>query len=295
MRRRAVILLVGLVLISDAVIIALAAANRAGAPECVLTLTERELALPPFRDEDSTGLSLSFALAAPPWFSVNRVANRRGVAWKPYQYDWLDDAKLAALGFRTAWEAADATAMERYATRAVRPAFLALELDGVAFARLLAAREREVADARAAGAGTDRLADLEALLALDRAMCSRLVPVDAGGDPRELRARHPDRSRYCIVPGLVRLDVERRAGGRPRIRGRAVPLIDEIDVPLRLRSRLVPYLPKDTAEQAWEKVRHEDARPPWPAPAPPRYTVTLPFGRHYEPWIVDIAPLTTDH
>jgi hypothetical protein len=298
MRRRAVVLLVGLVLVSDAVVIALAAWNRAGAPECVLTLTERELALPPFAEAESTGVTLTLELGDLPWFKVRRVADRHGAPRRGPSYPWLDSAKLASLGFGARPAAADARAMEWYA-RAVRPAFAVLEMDGAGYAAVVAARERELEEARAelAEGRTDRgrVEGLAKLLEIDGSMCSRLIAVDAGRDAGALRSRYPDRARYAVAPALVRLVVDRPADGQPRVGALVEVLVGEVDVPLRLRSRLAPFLPKETAERVLERERALGEKPPWPAAVPPRYTVKLAFGRHYEPWIVDITPLTTDH
>ena len=293
-RRRAVWLLIALVVVADLVIVALAAWNRSGAPECVLTLSERELSLPEFRDEDSTGLAMELTATEQAPRAVRRIAWRRRAEWGRVEHSWLDDAKLAELGFRTAWSQGDAVAEERYARRAARPAFVVLEQDGDGFGRWLAAREAELALARTelteGKVDTARIADLEALLALDRVMRSRLFPVDAGRDPRALRARYPDRGRYCVAPGLIRLWLDRPAGQKPRIRGRVVLLLGDVDVPLRLRSRLAGFLPGETADQLDARERLQD-KPPWPTPVPPRYVVKVAFGRSYEPWIVDISPV----
>jgi hypothetical protein len=294
MRRRAVWLLIGLVVVADVAIVALAALNRSGAPECVLTLTERELSLPIYRDEDSTGLAVTLANASMPPPVVRRTAWRRGTPPRRAELTWLDDARLAALGFRTDWSDSDTAAMERYAGRVARPAFVVLEQDGAAFTRFLAGREAELAQARArlvAGAvDAAEVADLEALLAIDRTMRSRLFPVDAGRDPRALRARYPDRGRYCVVPGLIRLELDRPSGQEPRIRGRVELLLADIDVPLRLRSRLAGFLPGETADEGIARERKQE-KPPWPTPVQPRYLVKLAFGRSYEPWVVDVTPV----
>jgi hypothetical protein len=297
MRRRAVVLLVALVLVSDAVILALAAWNRSGEPECVLTLTERELALPPFAEAESTGVTLTLELGDPPWFKVRRVADRHGAPRRGPSYPWLDDAKLASLGFGARPPAADAKALEWYA-RAVRPAYAVLEMDGAGYAAVVAARERELAKAVAelAEGRTDRgrVEGLAKLLEIDRSMCSRLVAVDAGRDAASLRSRFPDRTRYAVAPALVRLVVDRPASGQPRIEALVELLVGAVDVPLRLRPRLAPYLPEETAARVLERERALGEKPPWPAALPPRYEVKLAFGRHLEPWIVDIAPVDAE-
>ena len=294
MRRRAVVLLVALVLVSDAVILALAAWNRSGEPECVLTLTERELALPPFAAAESTGVALTLELGDLPWFTVRRVADRHGAPRRGPSYPWLDDAKLASLGFGARPAGAGATALGWYA-RAVRPAYVVLEMDGAGYAAVVAARERELEEARTelAEGRTDmgRVEGLAKLLEIDRSMCSRLVAVDAGRDAGALRSRYPDRARYAVAPGLVRLVVERPARGQPRLEALVELLVGEVDVPLRQRSRIAPFLPKETAERVLERERAVGGKPPWPSPVPPRYQVRLAFGRSHEAWIVDVSPI----
>lgn len=82
---------------------------------------------------------------------------------------------------------------------------------------------------------------------------ARLQVVDAALDAEALRRSYPDRTRYVIVRAVARADGSIRA------------LLSELVVPR-------------------EFVRVLD-RPP--------YSVTLAFGRHYEPWIVAIAPVDT--
>jgi hypothetical protein len=82
---------------------------------------------------------------------------------------------------------------------------------------------------------------------------ARLQIVDAALDAETLRRSHPDRGRHIVVRAV--------AYGDGRIRA----LLPELVVP--------------------REFVHMVDRPP--------YTVTLAFGRHYEPWIVAIAPVDT--
>ena len=82
---------------------------------------------------------------------------------------------------------------------------------------------------------------------------ARLQIVDAALDAETLRRSHPDRGRDIVVRAV--------AYGDGRIRA----LLPELVVP--------------------REFVHMLDRPP--------YTVTLAFGRHYEPWIVAIDPVDT--
>ena len=96
-----------------------------------------------------------------------------------------------------------------------------------------------------------------------------LFAIDAGLDAGKLRAQYPDRSRYIIMQGQVR--VTSAAGGR--ITGLS---IKEVNVPLEYRRVFEPL-------QANNNFRRD--------PVPPRYAIKLAFGRRLEPWIVDVSAL----
>jgi hypothetical protein len=260
------------VAIVNAVILGAAARNRRGEHLSELTLTERELAVPEFHEDEGSGLVLTLKFASEAPQSVQRRAWRRRDDLPAVEYDWLDQAKLEALGFRidTDRNAGD------------RVAFIVLELDGESWTRWLTAREERLRKSLSQG-------DADALLALDRTMRSRLVPIDAGLDEQALRSRYADRARYLIVEGLVR--ALRDADGTGTWRGRVARLsVSRIRVPRELTAAFSKFLSRETESAVLESERKE-RQVSWPAPAPPRYRVVVAFGRRNEPWLVSLSGL----
>jgi hypothetical protein len=274
---RAVVAGCALVIATNAAMLALSAWNRSGEPEATLTLTERELHLPFARQRDDGHLRLTLAIAidAPP--AARRAAPWRGQRLPDFDLPWLDRTKLRELGVRVDDEpAAEEHGVDWGFERRV---FVVLELEGEAWRRWIAAREAE-----AAAAGDE---DSEALLALDRTSRSRLVPVDAGLDPRALRERYADRERYLVLPAVASARWSRRGGAALDLVGevRLVPACS-VTVPASLRPLFEPLVPSESIDEA---VARERAAAPngWPAPLAPRYRAVLSIGRTRAPWLVE--------
>ena len=92
----------------------------------------------------------------------------------------------------------------------------------------------------------------------------RLLAVDVARDPETLRRRYPDSQRFIVTRCLVRLwwRKEEIVGGIPVI------LVSEIYAPLPY-GRVLSGLGSTPNTDDFE----------------PRYTVTLCYGKNYEPWI----------
>jgi len=285
MRPKSVVALLAgcaLIVIVNAAILVAASRNRGGDRLAELTLTERELAVPEFREDESSGLFLTLKFASDPPPAVQRIAWRKRADLPAVDYPWLDQGKLEALGFRLGTEPSVPSDEHAHVGVSERTAFVALEFDGDSWTRWLAARE-------------DRLrkrlpqAEAEALLALDRTMRSRLVPVDAGREEAALRRRFPDRARFLIVPALVRAVQGGADTGDPSWRGQiAEVLVTNLHVPRELASALKTFLPQET-EDAVLKREQRERQLSWPAPTPPRYRAVVTFGSRNEPWLVSVT------
>ncbi|HEX6861403.1 MAG TPA: DUF4824 family protein [Thermoanaerobaculia bacterium] len=254
-------LLAGLALIAlaNAAVLAGVAWNRRGEPEATVTLTERELRIPwsAINDEDDTGLDLQLEWNAR-WAAGDRSP------------DGLPLTTLRELGFdprigrkeppRTAW--------------------VVMEMDGEAWQRWIATRRRQVEEEKRKTPESDCPpgSDLEQMLVSG----SRLVVVDAGRDRHALRRRHPDRSRYLVVPGTVYAS-EVSPGV---FHGLVSELgVESIHVPLKLRPLLDELV---TAE----RLRRETSSSVEDAFRPPRYRAVVAFGKRGEPWLVRVEKLS---
>ena len=252
-------LLAGLALIALANAVALAgvALNRRGEPEATVILTERELRIPwsAINDEEDTGLDLQLEWNAR-WAAGDRAP------------DGLPLTTLRELGF------------EPRAGRREPPrtAWVVMEMDGEAWQSWIAKRRRQVEEERRKEPDSDCPpgSDLEQMLVSG----SRLVVVDAGRDRHALRRRHPDRSRYLVLPGTVHVS-ELRPGV---FHGLVSELrVESIHVPLKLRPILDEIV---TAERVRRETSNGGELPP------PRYRAVVAFGKRGEPWLVRVEKLS---
>jgi hypothetical protein len=250
MSRKGLWIAAAVVIVSNAYTLGSARLNRAGEPEAVLDLTERELRLSP-READNTAIALEL------WWSD--LAPTSPDADAP---GWFDAAKLASVGFDCRLPATQENA-SHYREMPARTAYAVLENDGDAWRRYWD------------GLATD--ADRE--LAARR---SRLVVIDVGLDPIALRARYPDRRRTAIVPASVGIGLPQARNGKPFLKGRVNFLYSSVlNVERELRPALESLLPRT--------VSVADRRTGLVDPVgEPRYRATVKWGRLREPWIAGV-------
>jgi hypothetical protein len=281
---------IGLILLTNAVVFAGVAYNRSGPPQGVMTLTERELpvAYDAFRNSENTDLSLHIQWQQPnPRPVLGSLANQRRVG------EWFDQAKLKAVGFHCAVSVTDPSAAQYYDKMLPREAFVVLEYGGQGWKNWLAEWERDIAFiAQQVTAGTRSMKDLsrlkEAYAEAQRSQ-SRLVVIDVGTDPVQLRGQYPDTTQFLIALAQIRMYLVRPDSQRPTepyLRGKVTQLlVDDLHVPLELR-RVLDALPRPAGG-----VRA--IRLPLSEMQEPRYEVTLQSGKRYEPWVVAIRLLQT--
>lgn len=285
----------GLVVLTNAFVLIGVAYNRASEPEAEITLTERELPLSyeAFQSEENTELALRLHWQSP--------AHR----WQALMFesrlepDWFDQAKLEAVGYDCSLPLSDPSAEQYYDKMLPREAFVVLEYGGQAWTRWLEAWDRDkVFMAEQVNKGKRSKQDLEQLNdAYDQLpkTGSRLLAVDVGSDPIQLRQRYPERNQFVIVRAQVRLYLAREgktqtSERRPvHLRGEVTQLLtNDIHVPFELQAVL------DTLSRS-EGHRGRATSSPFVRPREakePRYEVTLRYGKRYEPWITAIRPLT---
>ncbi|MDY6946526.1 MAG: DUF4824 family protein, partial [Pseudomonadota bacterium] len=248
---RALLAGIALIVLTNAVVLAGVAYNRSGEPESVLRLTERELRLGnwnwPANENSSIDVHLSWRVA--------RAESDDDVIYGGWQaaLSWLKPAQLGDLGFDVGGDIETAAGAERVRKQPSRRAWVVLEHDGPAYqASLARARQRlERATALAnANAGDselqDRLSIEHAALEHEKNGETRLFVVDVGRDENALRARYPDRRRYAIVDGRLRLMIEGKPG-RSRLTAQVIQLhVDEIRVPHTYRELVEPLVQPNT-------------------------------------------------
>jgi len=173
---------------------------------------------------------------------------------QPWTPRWLDAAKLAELGFDCRLPVTHPEAREHYRSLPPRLVYVALEYAGETWQQAGSERKRK----------------------------TRLFAVDAGLDPRRLRQQHADAARYVITRASVGVSFRERGNSageslaEPRLEGRLDTL-----VPNQL------FVPRPH-NRALEGLRRRDAPAHGEAENEPRYTVTVSWGKNYEPWVCSI-------
>ena len=264
---------VGIILATNAVALLGAAWNRSGEPESRVVLSERELTLPYDwgLQHENSGIALRLH-----WRAAREKVEPYEFPYRPLP--WLNASKLRELGFDLPAPQDTAIGHRRYEKLQAREVLLVLELDGPAYQASLAqvrAWAEQQLDLAARNPGNadlqKRATRAREQLQEEEQTASRLFLVDAGREVAPLRARYPDRSRYVILHGRIRpqlnyVDHEIQVQGVVRSLS-----IGQVQVPEPYRDLLAPLLPRRRG------VGNQG----------PRYRVTVAFGRRLEPWVVD--------
>lgn len=256
-RKHTLIAGMSLIIATNAVALLGVAWNRAGEPDGSLLLSQRELGVPysGWGKGENSGMRLELEWRTLPVARPSDTAQDGRWSYNDRRPAWLDEARMATLGFPPAPDGGGTPSTRRRLTRDV---LLVLELDGPAYRAALAratefaARQPDDEDARQ-------------WLHQESSERTRLFVVDAGLDAAELRARYPDRGVYAIARGRIRpyQDTERGTAGII-----SELSADSIHVPLHWRAAFEGATPDDGRDRS-------DVR----------YTVRLDFGKRFEPWI----------
>jgi hypothetical protein len=270
MKNRYLLIALGLVLVVNALVLLGIAFNRSGEPEATLILTERELDQRWSRNaEENSGVSMSL--------NWNRYADQKV---------WFDAEKLQAVGF----DVKDLAREKRdwhYTKRLLsKKGYVVLELAGAAWERWQVEKRGEIEKLAAQTPddeeGATRLARQIARQQEQLQSNSRLFPIDAGADPAVLRQRYPDRSRYAIVLAEMKVRFSNENDDDERtVYGSIVGLLSsKLHVPLSVQSPLVD-LPQRKRWSRYDSTLELRDRQP-------RYSVTVNWGKRFEPWIETI-------
>lgn len=272
----------GLILAVNAIVLGGAVYNRSGDVQAQMRLSERELGLPYYWQrgprEENSGLALKLA------WQVGRRAAPSDPAQGPNVYDrradWLDAEKLRALGFRSPPEIEPDPGSRLVDRQPARSVWLLLEFDGESYRRVLGDAERRLERVRgsvpegASVADTSRLQEAENALRQVREHNTRLFVIDAELDPVVLRRRYPDTARHLIARGRINT-VRFRTSDAPEPLAGYIEAVDIDSVHVSTRFRPI-----------FDALGHT-----WGHDGPPRYDVTLAWGRRFEPWIVDVQAI----
>ena len=254
-----------IILLTNTVALGGAWYNRSGEAESQLQLTQRELNRSySYSGRDNSGIALSLN-----WRFEQTELNEYGFGMYSSNWGmplWLDEAKMAELGFDMEKLGKTTDYKRRYKEFQPKEVLLVLELDGPAYQHDLQRIREYVEESRKLLAASPENAEMQrkAKSAEDnfkheQEKGSRLFVIDAGLDLSALRAAYPDRTRYAIVHGLIR-PATTNIKKVTRIGGNISELhAGIINVPLNFRQVFNGAV---------------------------SYEVTVAFGKRLEPWIV---------
>jgi hypothetical protein len=272
-----------LILATNAVALLGVVYNR-GDAESTLTLTQRELHLPynwGFEKENS-GIALTLqwrTLAEEREVNDGAPINYTAFGREP---DWLDKAKLTALGFDVSKPEDTAQGRMYYDKMLSKDVLLVLEFDGPAYRTALERMQQHGQKEEAllnANPGKkefeERVKNAKRSLYQEERINSRLFVVDAGLDAASLRASYPDRNRYAIVRGQIQprlVEIKRK----PKLIAFICSVsITQVNVPALYRWIFEPL-------QESARTNQYDA-------AVTPYKVSVAFGKRLEPWITEAS------
>ena len=267
-----------LILLANAVALIGVYFNRSGEAESRLTLSQRELTMPwgwgMAKENSGLAVSLNWRVIDP------SVGEFGGYGFSGGTPDWLDETRMAALGFDTSLPAEGTFGRRRFERQLPREVILVLELAGPAWQQAVERARQNAARHEAASlanVGSKEFAEkakrAQEQLKREEISNSRLFAIDAGLDVAALRARYPDRGHYLILKGTVRPRLATHEK-KTRVTGYVSALaVTQINVPHALRPVLEPALRK-------HKRTADD-------PAP-HFDAVIVVGQRLEPWIESV-------
>ena len=273
---------IALIIVTNAVALAGVAYNRSGEPDSVLRLTDRELRLPYRYNPTSENSGIALRLQ---WRVLEKKSDEEsGLAvsyWGGGAPHWLDEAKLVTLGVRLDSPLGANTRGGRYRQHLSSEVALVLELNGKAYQQALRlARDIEKQAAAMLAASPDdknvikRAQSAKEGLERIETQSTRLFIIDAALDEDVLRSEYPDKTRYAIVRGRIRPQVELK-DGKAHVSGFVEGLnIEQINVPHAFRAMFEPLIAVRDTTRADRGLT---------------FSASVAFGRRFEPWIIDAS------
>ena len=249
-----------LIIITNIFILVGVSSNRSEITSSVV-LTERELQMPYYSNEENSGVSLSIK-----W----RVLDKNQKASNHYnkQASWLDKNKLEELGFNIQ----KITKQKNYKPSPKKEVLLVLEYDGKSYQKALKQVKQNLLDKEEKGKKRE-IKDAKKALHVEQNSASRLFVIDVDKNYNTLRNRYHDSSKYIIIKGIIKayynLNTKDLYG-----------YIDNISVTsLHVELKYRQLLSKITKNKVLKY--NSDAKP--------RYTVKVEYGSRYEPWINSVS------
>lgn len=257
------------------------ASNRSGEPESQVTLTERELQLPYRIHQENSGFALRLSWRA---LGKDDTLNKYPDWRSPL---WFNAEKLEALGFNVNDYQETNGKTIFYKQPIPKEVFIALEYNGESYQEALKRAQRVLE--REEGLFTQTPGDKRLREQFERAQKrvtheqmteSRLFAIDAGLDPKALREKYSDRTRFVIAKGLVKPRYNYNKNKKEVVGYITRLSVQTIHVALEHRQMLEDIIDQD-------KAKRDEFEPA-------RYEVELAYGNRWEPWIVAIRHMDNE-
>lgn len=273
---KAMIAGIGLVIITNAIVLAGVSYNRSGEPESTIKLTERELRLP-YRylgKEENSGihLRLTYRSRDSDYFSAGYERSE--------SFDWFNKEKLVELGFDVSQPINSDEDKRHYQNLGKMEVILVLEVNGMAYQNALNDAQKNydgllVEQTETNGKKNYKLTRAKENLSREKTSASRLFVIDAGLDRSVLRKKYADRTKYLLMKGLVKARIKNDRSSGSKLIGIIKSLSNKnIHVPLQYHEVLEAVVAEDA-----HRVRDD----------PPRFEATINIGQRLEPWLVDVS------
>lgn len=275
---------IGLIIVTNAVVLAGVSYNRSGEPEATITLSERELSLP-YRylgKDENSGIHLR----------LTHRSRDNGYYSRDYKLakslGWFNKEKLAELGFDVSQPTTDDEGKRHYQTLSEKEVILVFEYNGKVYQDVLETAQKQVDELRAEQLvfpnfetkdkkTNYKLKRAEDNLLREKTSASRLFVVDAGQDRDVLRKKYTDRTKYLLMKGLVKARLKDDRSSGLRLVGYIKSLSNKtVHVPLQHHEVLEAAVAEGARRTQGE---------------PPRFEATISVGQRLEPWLVGITRL----
>jgi hypothetical protein len=293
MKKYGLISTIVLIVLTNVVVLAGVAYNRSGEPDATVQLTERELHWQKYwgwTNKEDTGIYLNLKWNMP-GYHYRIWARKRNDSW-------LNQQKLAELGFNTDFPLDDKKASRYYSRQLPRQSYVVLEFDGDAYKIWLEGARNQIKILEKDLAQEKESKKREVLendiIGIKRNLVSKshLFAIDAGLNAQTLRMKYSDKSKYIITSAVFDISMsyapvdnnDPQSTQKPYLSGWIRKIsIPQIHVTSDYRSFFISdiktytktYLPRDKPLSELE----------------PRYQVTLNYGQRYEPWIAGVEKL----
>ena len=268
MKRKGMWLALAVVLAANGVVLAGVSYNRSGTPDARLVLTSRELPVSwgfngPGSGSENSGLSLR----------IDWTSHLEG------EKHILTREKMESLGFHFPPES-QYVDWAHHKKPLDRMAYAVFEYMGAAWDQVLKAKQAEL-EKNLAKAVTDTMRkNLQQNYEQFEKASSRLVLVDIGADPAQLRSRYADRSKYLIAKVKVSVYYYNFGVGKEELQANITTLLpDEVYVPRQYHD----LIRKPGQDRSWGWKYQ-----PGLGEVPP-YQVVLAYGRRLEPWVESVS------